>query len=239
MKRTVDFLISLAGLTFLSPLLLVVLFLVYRQDHKSPFYIGQRVARGGGTFGMVKIRSMVAGADKTGVESTGASDMRITSIGHFIRRYKIDEVSQLWNVLIGDMSLVGPRPNTLNGVSVYTEEEKRLCSVRPGITDLSSIIFSDEGDILKDAPDPDAAYDVLIRPWKSRLGLLYIDNQSTILDLRIIYITFVAIASKQKALAKVIAILVDLECDPQLIEICRRNRPLEPATPPGAAALPG
>jgi lipopolysaccharide/colanic/teichoic acid biosynthesis glycosyltransferase len=114
---------------------------------------------------------MIKNADQSGVDSTGAADRRITPVGHFIRRYKLDEITQLWNVLKGDMSLVGPRPNVQRETDMYTGIERRLLSVKPGITDFSSIVFSDEGDILKDHADPDIAYNQLIRPGKSALGL--------------------------------------------------------------------
>ncbi|HEY8130013.1 MAG TPA: sugar transferase [Hyphomicrobium sp.] len=225
-----DIVVSATGLLVLSPLLAIVLFLVWRQDGHSPFYIGQRVARGGSIFRMLKIRSMVINADRTGVQSTSADDKRITPLGHFIRRYKLDEFSQLWNVLKGDMSLVGPRPNTLNGVAVYSCEEKRLLTVRPGITDLASIVFSDEGEILKDRPNPDAAYDTLIRPWKSRLGLLYIDHRSFMIDIVLIWATIVGIASRSRALEIVNSIIVRQGAAVELVDVCKRKRPLRSET---------
>ena len=148
------------------------MYLVYRQDKESPFYMAPRVGRNNTIFKMAKLRSMVSNADKSGVDSTSANDSRITPIGHKIRKYKLDELTQLWNVFIGDMSLVGPRPNVQRDVDLYTKDEKNLLNVRPGITDFSSIVFSDEGDILKDKKDPDLSYNQLIRPWKSRLGLI-------------------------------------------------------------------
>lgn len=232
MKRLFDIAASALGLIVLSPVLAVVLYLVWRQDRHSPFYLGERAARGGGSFHMVKIRSMVVNADRSGVESTGAADRRITPLGHFIRRWKLDETTQLWNVLKGDMSLVGPRPNTLREVAKYTPTERRLLAVRPGITDIASIVFSDEGDIIKDATDPDDAYDKLIRPWKSRLGILYAENSGVILDIRLILLTLVAIADKRKALAGVEWILRTCAADEQLIAVARRDRPLEPASAP-------
>ena len=126
---------------------------------------------------MVKIRSMIINADKTGVDSTSSDDMRITSVGKVIRKLKLDELSQLWNVLIGDMSLVGPRPNVKSETDLYTKIEKNLLNVKPGITDFSSIVFSDEGDILSGSDDPDLLYNQLIRPWKSRLSLFYIEKR--------------------------------------------------------------
>ena len=175
-KRLVDILASFFGLLIASPILLLVMFLVWKEDRKSPFYIAPRSGRNGTTFKMVKLRSMVVNADKSGVDSTSGNDMRITPIGHKIRRYKLDELVQLWNVLIGDMSLVGPRPNVKNETDLYTIVERDLLLVRPGITDFSSIVFSDEGEILEGKDNPDLAYNQLIRPWKSRLGLVYIKN---------------------------------------------------------------
>ena len=232
MKRLFDIVASAAGLLVLSPVLAVVLFRVWRQDGHSPFYLGERAARGGGSFRMVKIRSMVMGADRTGVESTGAADNRITPLGHFIRRWKLDEITQLWNVLKGEMSLVGPRPNTLREVAKYTSAERGLLAVRPGITDIASIVFSDEGDIIKDAADPDDAYDKLIRPWKSRLGLIYAGNAGVVLDIRLIFLTVLAILDKQKALVGVGRVLRQLGASEDVIAVARRDRPLEPATAP-------
>jgi lipopolysaccharide/colanic/teichoic acid biosynthesis glycosyltransferase len=231
MKRLLDILASSVGLIVLGPVLAVVLFLVWRQDRHSPFYIAERAARGGGSFRMVKIRSMVVNADRSGVESTGAADWRITPLGHFIRRWKLDEIPQLWNVLKGEMSLVGPRPNTLREVAKYTPAERGLLDVRPGLTDISSIVFSDEGDILNDAPDPDDAYGRLIWPWKSQLGLLYAKNAGVLLDLRLIWLTIVAILNKSKALAGVGRVLVALDAGPELITVSRRDRPLVPSGP--------
>lgn len=234
-KRPFDFLVSAAILILSSPLLLALTLAVWLQDFKNPFYMAKRVARGGGDFTMIKLRSMVVDAEKSGVNSTGACDMRITKIGHFIRRYKVDELSQFINVLTGDMSVVGPRPNTrVWGVDLYTDVEKVLLMVPPGITDLSSIVFSDEGKILKDELNADEAYNALIRPWKSRLGLLYIANQSLILDIRIIWLTALAVINKRKALEGVSRILADLDAPADLRAVCRRDQNLVRATPPGA-----
>ena len=235
MKRLFDLVFALFGLLLLSPLFLVVMLLVWSQDRHSPFYIAPRAGRGGRVFSMVKLRSMIINADRSGVESTAASDNRITPVGHFIRRYKLDELSQLWNVLTGDMSLVGPRPNTLAGIEVYTQEERRLLSVRPGITDFASIVFSDEGEILRDQPDPDRAYDELIRPWKSRLGLIYVEKRSLFLDIQLIIYTLVAIVSKKSALDHVVKRLRELEVDESIVSVAQRTDPLQPARPPGSA----
>lgn len=226
LRRFLDLSVSGIGLLLLSPLLAVILFRVWQHDRHSPLYIADRAGVGGKSFRMFKIRSMVIGADKTGVESTGADDNRITPLGHFIRRWKLDEFSQLWNVLKGDMSLVGPRPNTLNEVADYSEEERRLLTVRPGITDFSSIVFSDEGDILKDSIDPNSDYTLLIRPWKSRLGLVYVQHSSATLDLQLIWLTILAIFDKSRALSSVSKILKRLDAPEDLIFISQRKVPL-------------
>ena len=158
MKRLFDIFTSFFGLLLMSPILLTFMYLVYRQDKHSPFYIARRVGKDGVAFKMVKIRSMSVNADKSGVDSTSLDDVRITTVGHKIRKYKLDEFTQLWNVLIGEMSLVGPRPNVKRDTDLYTDIEKKLLSVRPGITDFSSIVFSDEGEILEGMKDPDLSY---------------------------------------------------------------------------------
>ena len=236
-KRLFDIIVSSLGLILFSPILIPTIIAVWLQDFQSPFYIAPRMAKGGGIFRMVKLRSMVVNADKTGVDSTSAGDRRITRVGRFIRRYKLDELSQLWNVLKGDMSLVGPRPQVERDAALYTEEEKRLLTIRPGITDISSIVFSDEGDILKGSQDPDLKYNQIIRPWKSRLGLLYVDKHSVWLDLYLIYLTAVAIVSRSKALAGIQTILNSLKADPLLIQVAKRENELKPFPPPGASEI--
>ena len=182
LKRILDISAASAGLLLAMPLLAAVMLAIWLQDRHSPFYIAPRAARDGGAFRMVKFRSMVVNADKIGGASTAATDRRITPIGQFVRTYKLDELVQLWNVLKGDMSLVGPRPQVLVDAQLYTDAERRMLTLRPGITDLASIVFSDEGDILKGNPDPDLLYNQIIRPWKSRLALLYIDKRSFLVE---------------------------------------------------------
>jgi lipopolysaccharide/colanic/teichoic acid biosynthesis glycosyltransferase len=233
-KRLFDIAAACAGLMCASPVLVPVLVLVWLQDWHSPFYVAPRVAAGGAEFSMIKIRSMVMNADRSGVDSTGANDRRITPVGHFVRRYKLDEVTQLWNVLAGDMSLVGPRPNVKRETELYTAEERRLLDVKPGITDFASIVFADEGDILKDQSDPDIAYNQLIRPGKSRLGLFYVDNHNIGLDVRLCVLTAVALFSRSAALAGVERLLQEQHAPEALITLSRRDRPLAPMPPPGA-----
>ena len=232
-KRLVDILASFFGLLFFSPILLPTIFLIWKEDKRSPFYVRPRLGKNGKSFKMIKLRSMEIDADKSGVVSSSDNDMRITPIGHKIRKYKLDELIQLWNVLIGDMSLVGPRPNVKNETDLYTNVEKELFSVRPGITDFSSIVFSDEGDILKGKDNPDLVYNQLIRPWKSRLGLIYIKNQSFLLDIKMIIYTLVAIFSKQSALNWVVSQLKLMDADSNVVNISKRKVELYPFPPPG------
>lgn len=233
MKRLFDFVAALGGLVVASPVLIPVMILIWLQDYRSPFYIAPRVGLEGRLFRMVKLRTMIVNADKSGVDSTSAADRRITPVGHFVRRYKLDELSQLWNVLIGDMSLVGPRPNVRRETDLYTDAERRLLTVRPGITDIASIVFADEGDVLKDQTDPDLAYNQLIRPWKSRLGLFYIEHAGLLLDIKLIFLTAVAFVSRATALRGAATILEQLDADEALRRIARRQDKLMPTPPPG------
>lgn len=237
MKRLFDILAAFLGLIILSPLLLVLSVLVWLQDRHSPFYIPNRVGRGEKPYRMFKLRSMVVRADANKVDSTANNDPRITVIGRTIRRFKFDEIPQLWNVLIGDMSLVGPRPNVQRETDLYTHEEKRLLSVRPGITDISSIVFSDEGAILEGRPDPDIAYNQLIRPYKSRFGLLYIEHAGVGIDVRLIVLTLLSAVNRRAALDKVSALVAKLGAAPELVAVAARRAPLQPAPPPGASEV--
>ena len=176
---------------------------------------------------------MIVNADKSGVDSTSSDDKRITRVGRFIRKFKLDELSQLWNVLIGDMSLVGPRPNVKKETDLYTLDEKDLLKVRPGITDFSSIVFSDEGEILESKEDPDLAYNQLIRPWKSRLGLIYIEKQSLLLDMQLIIYTLIAILSREKVLNWIALKLETYGVDQDIILVSKRVKDLYPHPPPG------
>lgn len=233
MKRLMDIFFALLGLSFASPVLLVFMLLVWLQDQRSPFYIAPRVGKDGKIFNMVKLRSMTVNADKSGVTSTAATDTRITRVGQVIRSYKLDELTQLWNVLLGDMSLVGPRPQVKSATDLYTDIERQLLSIRPGITDFSSIVFADEGEILRDKLDPDLSYDQLIRPWKSRLGLLYIEKRTIMLDVWLCILTVVAIVSRQQSLQFLSKTLEKLGAGEQLVRVATRQERLIPALPPG------
>jgi lipopolysaccharide/colanic/teichoic acid biosynthesis glycosyltransferase len=223
MKRNMDIIISILGLIVLSPILIVFMVLVMLQDYGPALYRNDRVGKDGKTFKIIKLRSMIVGADKTGLESTSSDDQRITKIGSLIRKYKLDEVTQLWNVLIGDMSLVGPRPNTTNEVAKYSKSELRLLTVKPGITDISSIVFSDEGKILSSASQPDVEYDTLIRPWKSQLGILYVENANIVIDMYLLITTFVAILNKDLSSKMIILLLNHLNVDNAMKKMALRN----------------
>lgn len=234
MKRVFDFLVSLMALIVLAPLHILFMLLIWSQDFKSPFYLGIRMGKNNKPFRMVKYRSMVVQAPKAGVFSTSADDKRITPIGQFVRRYKIDELGQFFNVLVGQMSLVGPRPQVPEEVDHYTSEEMNINTVRPGITDFASIVFSDEGEILKGSEDPDLKYNQVIRPWKSRMALFYIDKQCLSLDITLLCATAMAIVDKEKALKMVVSSLVKHGADPDLIRVAQRQEELTPYPPPGA-----
>ena len=228
-----DILVSFTGLIFVSPIILVFMVLIFLQDFKTPFYIADRVGLNNRKFKMIKLRSMLLNADASGVDSTAADDRRITKIGKVVRKYKLDEITQLFNVLIGNMSLVGPRPNVARETNLYSDQEKHLLTVKPGITDFSSIVFSDEGDILKGSNDPDIDYNQLIRPGKNMLGLFYIRTSSVTLDIKLIFLTAYSILSKEKALLYLIRILENLNAPKELIVLSRRDQPLIPMPPPG------
>lgn len=237
MKRSFDILASVVGLLVAAPLLVPICFLIWLQDRHSPFYVAERVGKRHRPFQMVKIRSMIVRADRTGVDSTAGDDKRITPLGHLVRKLKLDELSQLWNVLKGDMSLVGPRPNVPREVALYTPKENGLLEIRPGITDISSIVFADEGDILQGAEDPDLRYHQIIRPWKSRMGLLYVKKSGFFLDLKLIFLTVTNSLARGWTLQKVSQIVSSLGGEPELVEVASRLKALTPKPPPGSDAV--
>ena len=159
--------------------------------------------------------------------------MRCDAMRLFIRRYKLDELTQLWNVLIGDMSLVGPRPNVKREVDMYTSEEKKLLILKPGITDFASIVFSDEGDILSEYNDPDLAYNQLIRPGKSLLGLFYINSRKLWVDFLLLFITVLAVVSRVHALRLNTRLIKYLGAPTGIALLASRSEPLSPMPPPG------
>ncbi|MFZ3199733.1 MAG: sugar transferase [Candidatus Acidiferrales bacterium] len=186
MKRLMDFGISVLGLALLSPILLATAILIKLDSRGPVFYRGVRVGRHGNPFRIFKFRTMVVNADKIGGSSTPEDDPRLTRIGSSLRKYKLDELPQLFNVLAGEMSLVGPRPQVSWAVERYSVEEKELLKVRPGITDYASLRFRNEGEILRGSADPDKDYLEKVQPEKMRLSLDYVRNRSFWLDCRIL-----------------------------------------------------
>jgi lipopolysaccharide/colanic/teichoic acid biosynthesis glycosyltransferase len=194
-KRIVDLFFSVLGLILLFPFFFIIAMAI-KIDTRGPiFYRGERVGRNGKIFRIFKFRSMVPDAEKKGGTSTSAVDMRLTRVGKFIRMFKLDEFSQLVNVFLGDMSLVGPRPEVKKFVDLYSAEEKIILSVRPGITDWSSIKFHNEPEIIAASgiPDADQAYAQLIRPMKLKLQMKYIRERTIFLDLYLLVATVVSI----------------------------------------------
>ena len=188
-KRTFDLVISVLGLVFLVPLFIIIAVWIKIDSRGPVFYRGIRVGLNGKLFRIYKFRSMVLDAEKLGASSTSANDLRVTKVGASIRKRKLDEMPQLINVFIGDMSFVGPRPEVKKFVDMYTEEEKMILTVRPGITDWASIWNSDEGAILAGSTDPDRDYLEKIRPEKIRLQLKYVNERSFLTDIKIILLT--------------------------------------------------
>ena len=189
-KRGFDILASVVGLLVVSPVLLVSGLLIRLEDGGPIFYRGMRVGWYGKLFRIFKFRTMVINAEELGGPSTADDDPRITRTGKFLRKYKLDEIPQLLNVLRGEMSFVGPRPEVPMEVETYTEEEKGVLLVRPGITDWASIKFYNEGEILRGSKDPHQTYREKIRPEKLKLELNYVKNHSLRVDFKILTQTF-------------------------------------------------
>lgn len=194
MIRFFDIIFSGIGLVVLSPLFLIIYIVIRCESKGGGFYAQERMGKDGVTFKLYKFRSMRTGADKGSLITIGGHDSRITKMGYFIRKYKIDELPQLWNVFIGDMSLVGPRPEVERYTRLYTEEQKKVLSVRPGISDWASIEYVDENVILGQAEDPDKAYIEQIMPDKIRYNMKWIENQGVVEYFKIIFSTFFKIA---------------------------------------------
>jgi lipopolysaccharide/colanic/teichoic acid biosynthesis glycosyltransferase len=185
-KRVFDIIVAAIGLVLLAPTLALIALMVKLRSAGPALYRGTRVGLGGKLFSMLKFRTMVVNAESLGGSATAADDQRLTSSGKFLRRYKLDELPQLLNVLAGDMSLVGPRPEVQKYVGLYSPEEQAILSVRPGITDWASIWNSNEAAVLEGSRDPEKAYEELIRPTKITLQLLYVRNHSLLMDLKIL-----------------------------------------------------
>lgn len=189
LKRIFDIFFSFIGLVVLLPFFIIIGLLIIIDSPGGVFYKQARVGKNNIDFYLFKFRSMRTGADKKGLLTVGGRDSRITRMGYFIRKYKIDELPQLLNVFLGDMSLVGPRPEVRKYVDLYTEKQKQVLSVKPGITDYASIEYSNENELLGKAENPEQVYIDEIMPAKLKLNLKYIDEQGISTDLKIIFNT--------------------------------------------------
>jgi lipopolysaccharide/colanic/teichoic acid biosynthesis glycosyltransferase len=193
MKRLFDILFSGVLIVVLLPLGIVVSICIILDDFGSPFFVQQRVGLNGRNFGLLKFRSMRKNAESKGQLTVGMKDNRITRSGYFIRKYKIDELPQLVNVFLGEMSVVGPRPEVPKYVLLYNEEQQKVLSIKPGITDFASIEYVRENELLSQSPHPEKTYIEEIMPAKLALNLKYVREQSFLTDMKIILQTIKAI----------------------------------------------
>lgn len=193
MKRIFDILTSAIVLLVLLPVWLVIALLIAIESPGGMFYKQVRVGKDNRDFQLYKFRTMRVGSDKKGLLTVGERDNRITRIGYFLRKYKIDEFPQLLNIIKGDMSIVGPRPEVRKYVDMYTPEQMKVLSVRPGLTDYASIKYVNENEVLAASDNPEQTYIDEVMPAKLELNLQYIANQSLLEDIRLIFKTFMAI----------------------------------------------
>ena len=228
LKRALDVFVALILLILSSPFILIACFSVWLQDGKSPIFVQDRVGKNAQTFRLIKVRSMVVHQSSNSADTTSRDDPRITPLGKLLRRSKIDELPQLINVLKGDMSLVGPRPQIIAEFALYTEAERELVLAKPGITDLASIVFLDLEEIAANYHDPNAAYFELVRPWKARLGVYYVRHHDFGLDIAILFLTAVAFINREQAWLLLGRILEKRKAEPQLVDIASRRIQLKP-----------
>jgi len=189
MKRFIDILICLPAVVILSPVFMVIAIWIKTDSTGPVLYLQERIGKSGKPFRIFKFRTMRTNADKHGLLTVGGRDPRVTGAGFYLRKYKLDELPQLFNVLIGHMSLVGPRPEVKKYVDLYSTDQRKVLSVKPGITDYASIEYSNENELLARSDDPESTYIKEVMPAKLRLNLKYIQEQSLVTDLRIIFQT--------------------------------------------------
>lgn len=188
-KRFFDIAVSLLGIIITSPVLIVVSILIKLTSKGPVFFRQERIGKGEKPFRILKFRTMVVNADSQGLKITVGGDKRITGVGKVLRKTKLDELPQLFNVFAGQMSLVGPRPEVAEYVALYTPEQRKVLSVRPGITDYASVCFRDENEILAEAEDPQKEYIEHIMPLKLRYNAKYIEEMGVLTDLKILFMT--------------------------------------------------
>ena len=188
-KRIFDVCLAIIGVIILSPLFIIIIVLILLSSGTPVFYVQNRVGRNGIDFGLLKFRTMFQNSDKLGYLTIGAHDRRITRVGYWLRKYKLDELPQLFNVLWGHMSFVGPRPEVDKYVKLYSEQQRRILSVKPGITDYASIKYINENEILAGSKDPEKLDINKIIPSKIKYNLTYIDHHDLWVDIKIIFNT--------------------------------------------------
>jgi lipopolysaccharide/colanic/teichoic acid biosynthesis glycosyltransferase len=193
--RLFDILFSAIGLIILSPLFVIIWLLIWMESKGPGLFVQERIGLNGKPFGLYKFRSMRTDSESESLITIGDNDHRITRIGHFIRKYKLDELPQLLNVLKGDMSLVGPRPEVRKYVELYTAEQRKVLNVKPGITDYASIEYVNENELLGNADDPDRVYVEQVMPKKLELNMRYIQDRSLCQYFKIIFLTIKSIVS--------------------------------------------
>ncbi len=185
-KRTFDFLMSMIGILLLSPIFIIISIAIVMDSKGGVFYKQERIGRGRKPFKLLKFRSMKTGSDKKGLLTVGSNDSRVTKIGLFIRKYKLDELPQLINILLGDMSFVGPRPEVKKYVDLYTKEQLKVLEVRPGLTDYASLAYFDENELLSKSANPEDTYIHVVMPAKLRLNFKYLEKKGFITDIGLI-----------------------------------------------------
>lgn len=195
MTRVFDFIASFVGLIVFSPLLIILSLLILIDSGRPIFYLQQRVGKNGKVFNLLKFRSMHQNSEKKGLLTVGSDDNRITNIGKVLRKYKLDELPQLINVMKGDMAIVGPRPEVQRYVDLYNDEQRKVLDVRPGITDLASIEYINENEILAASTEPEKTYVEEIMPHKIEINLRYIQNKGLFSDIGVIIKTILKIVS--------------------------------------------
>jgi len=197
MKKLFDFTFSIAGLVILSPLFLVISVWIKLDSKGSVFYKQVRVGKNSSDFKLYKFRTMRTDSDKSGLLTVGGRDPRITGAGYFLRKFKLDELPQLFNIAAGEMSFVGPRPEVRKYVDMYNDEQRKVLSVLPGITDVASIKYRNENELLEKAEDPESYYIESIMPDKLKLNLDYIEQRSFTNDIKVIFKTLTAITGQK------------------------------------------
>lgn len=195
MKRVLDILIAFIVLIVFLPIGVIISLFILLESRGGVFYKQERIGLNGKSFGLLKFRSMRPNADKLGQLTVGERDPRVTNTGHFIRKYKLDEFPQFINVLIGDMSIIGPRPEVKKYVDLYTDEQRAILNVKPGITDYASIEYFDESRLLGESENPEETYIQEIMPSKLLLNQKYLANPNVFHDLKIMWLTFKKIIS--------------------------------------------